>query len=58
MNVEQERQLAKNESTSAEKLRELASSNDLMTRQNVVTNPNVPLDVFSRIIKSISQTGI
>lgn len=46
MDHEQSRNLAADETTSPEKLRELASSTDIITRQNVVTNPNIPSDVL------------
>ena len=49
MDIEQARQLAKDETTSPEKLRELADSTDSITRQNVVMNPNVPPDVLIKL---------
>ena len=49
------RQLAKDENTAPEKLRELANSSDPITRQNVVKNPNVPPDVLIRLAEQFPR---
>ena len=46
MNIEQQRQAAQDETTSSERLRELATSDDSLTLENIVKNPNVPPDVL------------
>ncbi|MEM7592311.1 MAG: hypothetical protein AAF383_12455 [Cyanobacteria bacterium P01_A01_bin.83] len=55
MDSEQTRQLAQDESTTPEKLRELADSSDSITRQNVVMNPNVPPDVLIKLAKQFPR---
>ena len=55
MDSEQSRQLAKDENTPPEKLRELAYSSDPITRQNVVANPNVPPDVLIKLAKQFPR---
>ena len=49
MNTEQTRQQAQDETTLPEILRQLASSSDSITRQNLVMNPNVPPDVLLKL---------
>ena len=49
------RQLAKDENTAPDKLRELANSSDPITRQNVVMNPNVPPDVLIRLAEQFPR---
>ena len=46
MDIEQARQLARDETTASEVLRELAFSTDSITRQYVVMNPNVSPDIL------------
>ena len=55
MDIEQTRQLAQDENTAPEKLRELANSADPITRQNVVINPNVPPDVLIKLAKQFPR---
>lgn len=55
MDMVQARELAKDETTSPEKLRELASSDDAITRQNVVMNPNVPPDVLIKLAEQFPK---
>ena len=49
MDIHQARQLAQDESTAPEKLRELANSTDLIVRKNIVINPNIPPDVLIKL---------
>ncbi len=49
MNIEQTRQQAQDKTPSPKILRQLASSSDSITRQNLVMNPNVPPDVLSKL---------
>ena len=49
------RQLAKDENTTPEKLRELANSADPITRQYVVANPNVPPDVLIKLAEQFPR---
>ncbi|MDJ0746371.1 MAG: hypothetical protein QNJ32_23820 [Xenococcaceae cyanobacterium MO_167.B27] len=51
MNIEQARQLAKDETTSPEILAELARSEDYQTRQRVAENPNTPTKVLLKICR-------
>ncbi len=55
MDSEQSRQLAKDENTAPDKLRELADSSDSITRQNVVMNPNVPPDVLIKLAEQFPR---
>ncbi|MEM8672773.1 MAG: hypothetical protein AAGF83_02705 [Cyanobacteria bacterium P01_G01_bin.67] len=49
IDVLENRKLAQDETTASNKLRELADSTDLITRQNVLVNPNVPPDVLIKL---------
>lgn len=49
------RQLAQDENTPLEKLRELANSSDPITRQYVVANPNVPPDVLIKLAEQFPR---
>lgn len=55
MDSEQSRQLAQNENTAPDKLRELANSADPITRQYVVANPNVPPDVLIKLAEQFPR---
>ena len=55
MDSEQFRQLAQDENTAPEKLRELANSADPITRQSVVANPNVPPDVLIKLAEQFPR---
>ena len=55
MDSEQSRQLAQNENTAPDKLRELADSSDSITRQYVVANPNVPPDVLIKLAEQFPR---
>ena len=55
MDSKQSRQLAKDENTAPDKLRELADSADPITRQNVVANPNVPPDVLIKLAQQFPR---
>lgn len=55
MDIQQARELAKDETTSPEKLRELAVSDDAITRQYVVMNPNVPPDVLIKLAEQFPR---
>jgi hypothetical protein len=49
MNIQESRQLAIDENTAPNILRQLADSTDLLTRKNIVINPNIPPDVLSKL---------
>ena len=49
MDIHQARQLAEDESTAPEKLRELANLTDLIVRKHIVINSNIPPDVLIRL---------
>lgn len=49
MNIQESRQLAIDENTAPNILRQLADSTDLITRKNIVINPNIPPDVLSKL---------
>ena len=49
MNIEESRQLAQDENTSPEKLRELANHTDTTILKNIVANPNIPPDVLTKL---------
>ena len=49
MNIEEARQQAKDENTAPEILRELAKSEDRLTRQYVAGNPNTPVAVLEEL---------
>ncbi|MEY2832397.1 MAG: hypothetical protein RLZZ574_1655, partial [Cyanobacteriota bacterium] len=49
MNIQESRQLAMDENTEPNILRQLANSTDLITRKNIVTNPNIPPDILSKL---------
>ena len=55
MDSEQTRQLAKEESTAPEKLRELANSSDPITRRYVAANHNVPPDVLIKLAEQFPR---
>ena len=46
MDIEQTRQLAKDETTSPKILAQLATNEDYETRQSVAANPNTPTDIL------------
>ena len=49
MNIIQAKELAQDETTSPDKLRELSDSNDTEVLKNIVANPNVPPDVLAKL---------
>ncbi len=55
INIEQQRNEAQNESISPQRLRELAVSEDFLTLEHIVKNPNVPPDVLQNLAGQFSE---
>lgn len=49
MNLEQARQIAKDETTAPEVLAQLAKNPDVLTRKAVAANPNTPIETLLSI---------
>ncbi|MEM8676577.1 MAG: hypothetical protein AAGF83_22340 [Cyanobacteria bacterium P01_G01_bin.67] len=58
MNIEQERQLAKDETTPPDTLANLANSEDIQTRKYFASNPNTPVKILLKICFEFPQEVI
>ena len=50
MNIQQIRILARDETTSLEKLRELVKHKDYLTRKHIAENPNTPIELLLNVL--------